>query len=327
MRFLIIALAASAACGQVNQVFELTQHENQQQLQEMATLIRYTANIEQVSVDDLKASVVVEGIAGQIAVADWLVHQLDVPANAPLSGVHEYRPPAATDDVVRVFYFSKAARPQDVQEIVTAIRSVADIQRLGVYNSLNAAAMRGTAQQITLAAWIVDQLDEPLTGAAPQPHEYQLPGDDVARVFELTNPRTPQQLMEVVTLIRSIGDIRRMFLYGPRRALVLRATAERVSLAAWLVSEVDKPVDGQSVRDSTGPREYRLSNDPANLVRVFYLASTQSTADRETLVDQVRNNTGMRRVYVYNALGALAVRGTEGQVATAEKALEEIKAQ
>jgi hypothetical protein len=73
-----------------------------------------------VSVDDLKGTVAVEGTAGQIAMADWLVHQMDLPAIGPLSGVHEYRPTAGGDDVVRVFYVNHAARPQELQEIVTA---------------------------------------------------------------------------------------------------------------------------------------------------------------------------------------------------------------
>ena len=328
MRFVILALAASAVYGQTNQVFQLTQKENQQQLEEIATVLRGTANIQQVSVDDLKGTVAVEGTAGQIAVADWLVHQVDQPANGPFSGVHEYRPPAGSDDVVRVFYVNHAARPQELQEIVTAVRSVADIQRVFVYNPLRAAVVRGTGQQISLAAWLVDQLNQPANAAAPSPHEYKLPGDDVARVFELSHPQTPQQLQEIVTLIRSIGDIQRLFIYIDRRAVIVRARAERVALAAWLVSELDKPVDGQAApHDSTAPHEFRLSDDSANLVRVFYLPSSQSAEDRQKVVAQVRANSGIRRLFIYNALGALALRGTAGEVAMAEKALEEMKVQ
>jgi hypothetical protein len=50
-----------------------------------------------------------------------------------------------------------------------------------------------------------------LGAAAAPPHEYQLPGGDVARIFELRYAETPQQLQE-------------------RRAVVLHAaaTAEKV---------------------------------------------------------------------------------------------------
>ena len=328
MRFLIIALAASAVYGQTNQVFQLTQNENQQQLEEIATVLRGTADIQQVSVDDLKGTVAVEGTAGQIGMADWLVHQMDLPATGQLSGVHEYRPTAGGDDVARVFYVNHAARPQELQEIVTCVRSVADIQRVFVYNPMRAAVVRGTNQQISLAAWMVDQLNQPANVAAPSPHEYQLPGDDVAQVFELRYPQTPQQLQEIVVLIRAVGDIQRLFIYNDRRALIVRARAERVALAAWLVSELDKPVDGQAAaHDSTATHEFRLSDDPANLVRVFYLPGSLSAADRQKVVQQVRANSGIRRLFLYNALGALAVRGTAGQVATAEKAIEEMKVQ
>jgi type II secretory pathway component GspD/PulD (secretin) len=328
MRIILIALTVSVSFAQTNQVFQLTQNQTQQGLQEIAVVLRGTGDIQQVSIDDLKGTLAVEGTPAQIATAAWLIHQMDLPANGPLSGVHEYRPPAATNDVVRVFYLSHGLKPQDIQEIVTAVRSVVDIQRLRVYNALNAVAARGTNQQISLAAWMVDQLDQPANVAAPAPHEYQLSGDDVARVFELTSPQTSQELQEIVTLIRSIGDIQRVFLCNKQRAVVLRATAERVALAAWLVSELDKPLTGPvAVQDSTAPHEFRLSNDPDNLVRVFYLAGSASSGDYQKVALQVRHNTGIGRLFVYNALGALAVRGTEGQVATAEKALEELKSQ
>jgi len=330
VRFVIIVtVAACAAYGQVNQVFRLTQNENTQDLEEIATALRATGNIQHVSIDDLKQTVAVEGTAGQIAMAEWLVRQMDVPSNGALSGVHEYRPSTGGDDVVRVFYLSHTRTPQDLQEIVTTVRSVADVPRLFVYNALKAVAARGNSRQISLAAWLVDQLDRPADVAAPAPHEYKLPGDDVARVFELKYPQTPQQLQEIVTLIRSVGDVPRLFIYNARRAVALRATAERVALTAWLVSELDKPLTGQAATgDSNAPREYRLlSSGPEDVVRVFYLTNFQSPEARQRVVTQIRDNTGIRRVFVYNALGEMALRGTVGQVATAEKVIEEMKAQ
>jgi hypothetical protein len=183
---------------------------------------------------------------------------------------------------------------------VTTVRSVADIRRVFVYNALNAVAVRGTGQQMSLAAWLVDQLNQPAHTAAPAPHEYKLPGDDGARVFELTYPQTPQQLQEIVTILRSIGDIRRLFVCNERRAV--------------------------APEDSTAPHEYRLSSGADDLVRVFYLASSQSAQDLQKVAVQVRTTARIPRLFIYNALGALAVRGTLGQVTTAEKVIEEMKA-
>lgn len=59
-------------------------------------------------------------------------------------------------------------------------------------------------------------------------------------------------------------------------------------------------------------------------MRVFYLAGSQSAQDRQKVATQVRITSGIMRLYVYNALGALAARGTDTQVATAEKVIEEM---
>jgi hypothetical protein len=255
---------------------------------------------------------------GQIALAGWLIQQLDGPASPQPS---EYRPQAGGDDVVRVFYASHASTPQALQEIATAVRSMADIRRLFVESARRAVVVRAVDRQVSLAAWIIDQLNQPGDVAAPGPQEYRLAGDDVARVFELAHVHNARQLQEMVTLIRSIGDIQRLFVYSARRAITLRSTPEQVDLAAWLVSELDKPA---ATQDRTARHEHRFPSGPDNVVRVFYLAPS---GDYQKTAAQVRRNAGIPRLFVYSALGALAARGTAGQIATAERALEEMKAQ
>ena len=59
---------------------------------------------------------------------------------------------------------------------------------------------------------------------------------------------------------------------------------------------------------------------------MFYLGGFQSAQDFQKVAVQVRTTAQTPRMFVYNALGALAVRGTVGQVATAEKVIEEMQA-
>src|SRR5580698_3574446 len=69
------------------------------------------------------------------------------------------------DQVMKVFYLSNVTTPQELQEIVTAVRSVADIQRLFVYNAQNAIIARGEADRIALAEKIIHDLDQPKSEA------------------------------------------------------------------------------------------------------------------------------------------------------------------
>jgi len=65
------------------------------------------------------------------------------------------------EEVMKIFYVTNATTPQELQEIVTAMRSVCNIQRVFLDNAQNAIIARGTADQIALADKIVHDLDRP----------------------------------------------------------------------------------------------------------------------------------------------------------------------
>jgi general secretion pathway protein D len=65
------------------------------------------------------------------------------------------------DNVVRVFYLSNLTTPQELQEISTVIRTVADIKKVFTYTSMSALIARGTPDQIMLAEKLVNDLDKP----------------------------------------------------------------------------------------------------------------------------------------------------------------------
>jgi general secretion pathway protein D len=57
------------------------------------------------------------------------------------------------EQVAKVFYLANVNTPQELQEIVNAVRSVADIQRFFPYNAQNAIIAKGSADQVALAWW------------------------------------------------------------------------------------------------------------------------------------------------------------------------------
>lgn len=65
------------------------------------------------------------------------------------------------EQVARVFYLSNVGSQQELQEIVNAVRSVADIQRFFPYTSQNAIIAKGSADQVALAEKILHDLDKP----------------------------------------------------------------------------------------------------------------------------------------------------------------------
>jgi general secretion pathway protein D len=65
------------------------------------------------------------------------------------------------DSVVRVFYLSNLTTPQELQEITTTFRTVANLRKVFPYNTLNAIIVRGTADEVRLAEKLVADLDKP----------------------------------------------------------------------------------------------------------------------------------------------------------------------
>ena len=100
--------------------------------------------------------------------------------------------------------------------------------------------MRGTADQIAIAEWLFNDLDK--QSQNPGTHELRLPGggDDVVRVFYLTHAGTPQRLQEIATEVRSMAEIRRLFIYKAPSAMALRGTAGQIALADRLIQERDR---------------------------------------------------------------------------------------
>src|SRR4051795_2152472 len=63
--------------------------------------------------------------------------------------------------VAQTFYLANVASPQEIQEIVNAVRSISELQRVVAFTSQNAIIVRGEADQVALAAKMIGDLDKP----------------------------------------------------------------------------------------------------------------------------------------------------------------------
>src|SRR6202041_3663398 len=62
--------------------------------------------------------------------------------------------------VLKTFYLSNLSQASELQDVVNAIRSVLDVQRVQQLLSQNAVVVRGTPDQIALAQKLVEDLDK-----------------------------------------------------------------------------------------------------------------------------------------------------------------------
>jgi hypothetical protein len=331
--FVSCTLFAWAAFGQTpapqagDQTFYLA-HTDTRELQQIASLLRTVGDIRDVSVDESKAGLTVHGTAEQISMAGWLIAELDqVPAATTSSATHTYPGTISGGDVMHLYFLTGPQKPADLQEIVNSARSVADIQRFYPYVALRAIAARAKPDQVALADWLIGVLDGPAKPGTQVSRTYDGPGThgtETTQVYFLANTQTPQAIQELVNSTRSISDVQRLFPYNATRALTLRASAEQVALADWLLQQLDRPAV-QAKADSD-LHEYQV---PATVyrgtgvARVFYLGGEWEAKALQELTVAVRTETRISRAFPIFQVNALAVLGTGDQIARAEQIIKE----
>lgn len=62
--------------------------------------------------------------------------------------------------IYKTFYLTNVSQPTDLQDVVNAVRTIVEIQRIQQVPSLNAIVVRGTPVQITLVQKIIDDVDK-----------------------------------------------------------------------------------------------------------------------------------------------------------------------
>jgi type II secretory pathway component GspD/PulD (secretin) len=235
--------------------------------------------------------------------------------------------PTLDGETVRVFRFAHAEGPQQRQEMVNAIRTVAELQRAVVDNRAGALAVRGTPEQLDLTAWIFAELDRtPGAPAATVMESHQVPGDYApqARVFFLAHGADPETIQEVVNTLRSVAELQRVMAYSANSALVVRGTSDQMELAAWLVRNLDKAA---GVQGAAKPLEYTYNDSsprPATAVRMYRIAHSTTPQTLQELVNAVRSIAEAQRVTVNTAVATITLRATPAQATMATWLIQEL---
>ena len=334
------ALFAVSASGQTTsgpdteRAFRLIGGESPKAIEEIAYVAGSVTELPKLPVDAGKATITVAGSPDQIALAAWVIGELDQPTKA--AGL-TYSPPGGADSVARMFYLAHMSAPQQPQELVNVIRSMTEIRPIVSYNPAKAIILRGTHAQVEQAEWIVKGLDLAPDQALPPVAATQVavpPGSTLqsadarayhakhnqARIFYLKNNETPQQVQEMVNALRSATEMQRITTFAALRAICVLGTESQAATSEWLVNELEKPTPQAAAED-----RYYITPEMATAdgeVRVFFVPSIQTAEATQHVVNLIRR-AGVQRITAFNSAKAIVIRGTTGQVAAAEQAVQQ----
>jgi type II secretory pathway component GspD/PulD (secretin) len=335
LRPALTALFALAAFGQSGSItIYLTNAGTPESMRGLYNAVRTIGDIRDAVLDDTNKTITVSGTPEQNALAQWLCTEMDLasPPSGPAAVRHDYQVPGSDLAAVQVYFLAHTRTPQQIQSLVNASRAIAEIQRAVPDYTHNAILMRGTPDQIALLDWLFSEIDAP-SPAVPNTttRDYRLDGDPrigLAQVVFLAHALTPEQVTGIVNLPRSLADIQRLFPARDSGVLVMRASAEQVAFADWLIGLLDRPTSHDPARPGSVDFTVETSDaglaNPANLARVYYLASPHTAESGSDLVQQLRASTNIPRAYFNPAHNALAMRGSDEQIARADALIRQL---
>jgi hypothetical protein len=125
-------------------------------MQELINAIRSISEVQRATVCTPTASLILRGAPEQMAVAAWLVQELDrQPTSA--GAIEEYPGMPFAGQVVKVASLPPAGTPRDLQALVNTIRVTAGIPRIVFNSASHAVVFRAGAGQAALAEQLIRQ--------------------------------------------------------------------------------------------------------------------------------------------------------------------------
>ena len=226
-------------------------------------------------------------------------------------------------DLSRTFQLKNTSVPSGIQEIATTLRTVFDVKQVSIDNAVSTISLTGNSSQIAAAEWLIPKLDA-LPGSTPVPQKYLYGGssNDVVEVVAVKNAQSVVFLQEVLTTLRTVADLQKIYQLSPR-TLILRADANHVALAEFLIAQLDQPA---GPRSSPTVQTFHIDDPKFDSVMVYGLAHTSTTREMQTILTTLRTVLQVMKIYQQSSGWFLAIRGDATQIQMAEWLLPKLDA-
>lgn len=229
-------------------VVRLATAPSEKSLKEAATLLRTVTGSPYLSLNIAQSTIAITGTPAQLALAEWLSKAIDRPADWRPSGsaygdptAREFKLPNGPEELAHVFYLRNTATPRALQEILTVVRTVADVQKLFYRSEPGMIAYRTDSAYANLVEWPLPKLDSPPGDSSHESDTFKLPApardgtDDVVQVFYVRPPLTVDQFNGLMNALRSTLFIQKTFGTLSPPVLVVRGSPAQLSQSAQLI--------------------------------------------------------------------------------------------
>ncbi len=314
----LIAPAAFAQSDLTSRVFTLNSADTPQDVQEILNAVRTVLEIPQATTDSDAKTITIQTTTDKIDLSAWLIQSLEAPALQPAQSLQVDRNPGPSGpgDRLVVFHLAHVKSAQGYQELINATRTIPELTRVFPRTGNFSIAARGSEDQLALAEWFLQQLDQPAIPAG-QPRTEQnfhsaLTRTPEGRVLYYAHNATAQQCQPIINAVRTIPELTKVFPVMEKGALALAGPADRVALAEWLFGQMDQPAPATAFHASA-----TYDGGGLGVSQVFFLPGSVSEQSFQAIVTNVRAIGPGLKAFPSTPTRTVAVRGTPTQLTQA----------
>lgn len=313
-------LLSSALAQTTTRTFHLTTAPNQQAVNELGMLIR-TIDVKSVTWNEAP-TITVTGTPDEIALATWLIQQLDT-TNRP-TGIPSYTVANGNPaDTVHIYFVTNFPLQAELNEFVTTLRTVADLRRIYTYTASHAIVVRAALGNVQAGDWLVQKMDvAPNSHPTNAQYKWTLNACSGGTVEVAFMPREISQmnLNAIVTTVRAIADVQPIFTHsGAPQAIAFRGCQDQVQLADWIIQRVEVQTNPQMKGQK---QEYIVAGSTDPVTRVYYLGAS-SAQQMNQLATAIRSQAQINHIFVVADASALTLRGTPDKMDVADRIIQQ----
>lgn len=212
--------------------------------------------------------------------------------------------------------------PVGLNEIPVILRTVCSIPKVLVDTAAASVTVTDTAEHLALAAWLLQALDQPPGSGTTPPSPYLVAGTaDYIRIFHLSHGTALTAMSEILTIIRTVGDVQLVFQYSALSDIVVRAHSDELAFIDYLVryTDVDRADTNSAPEFSYRPPGRQPGQFlPEVTAGVFYLKNAGTPQTMAETLTALRTNVGIQKVFQATAPSAIALQSDPASFAAAK---------
>jgi hypothetical protein len=231
-----------------------------------------------------------------------------------------------------VFPLSHTNTQRGYQEILTVLRTVADVQKVNGESDQFIFAMRAPAAQLDLAAYLINALDvAPGTTNSSAVFAYTAPDtpflrrmsgnaasanlpSEVVQVFYPAHGTTLRAMQQIVTAPRPVLGTRKIFWDTEVGAIPVRGTPADIATAHWLIESLDIAADPDGTANADRQLTVPATPGDDSVIRVFYIGPNTPPSGLADVLTRLQSDPDIKLSSVDNPR-ALIVRDSPAKIA------------